>query len=275
MNINLTIEKYNKIYEIFDLLRKAAYISDIEVSSLFEPDGDNSNKSIFRRMCSSLQNSGHMGNSIKFNDENYELIREKTNDFNAAEFCRKYDRWENFYRDLTDNGKLDNGKKEKKIKAKVKRDIETNWEKYAKGLFEGANFLIDGGFEKIKKLTLMSKQITKVSDENINSIMEISQKIHGLGFALTCDWLKECGCLWLVKPDVHMKEVYRHLTHSSKKSISDSVVIKDMFDYSLLIKRFDAEMTAYKLDKIIWLICTGNFYKYDIKIGRELIIKKI
>ena len=270
MNSNLTIEKYNKIYEIFNSLRKAAYISDEEVLGLFEPECNDSDESIFFGLCSSLQNSGQMNNSIKFNDNkdgtNYDRIKKITFDFDVNEFCQKYNKWEEVYNDLTNHGKFDNGTHKK----------ETNWQKYAKGIFTGAKFLNNGGFKIVKDLIFLSNTISTVDDEIIHKINDVAKNIHGLGFALTCDWLKECGCLWLVKPDVHIKEVYRHLAGLPKDEIiPDNLVIKDMFDYSLLIKSVDHTMTAYKLDKIIWLICTGNFYKYDIKIGRELIIKKV
>jgi hypothetical protein len=97
-----------------------------------------------------------------------------------------------------------------------------------------------------------------------------------MGIALTCDWLKECGCTWLVKPDTHIIEVYKHLTGiKDNKNIEEKVIV-DMFDYALLIReKLDQSMTAYKLDKMMWLICTGDFYQKDIKIGRDLIIKKV
>jgi hypothetical protein len=270
MNQNLTIDKYNHMYEIFDLLRKAANINDEEIPAFFEPEGNDSDESIFLRLCSSLQNSGQMNNSIKFNNNedrtNYELIKKITSNFNAIKFSKKYDNWEKLYNDLTDNGMLDKGTRKK----------ETNWQKYSKGLISGASYLVHGGFKKVRDLISLSNRISSVSDEIINKIIDISKNIHGLGFALTCDWLKECGCLWLVKPDVHIKEVYRHLAMLSKEeNISDTIVIKDMFEYSQVIKSIDSSMTAYKLDKIIWLICTGNFYKCDIKIGRELITKNV
>jgi hypothetical protein len=34
-------------------------------------------------------------------------------------------------------------------------------------------------------------------------------------------------------------------------------------------KDIDIEVTPYKIDKIIWLICSGRFYLDDINIGRH------
>ena len=37
----------------------------------------------------------------------------------------------------------------------------------------------------------------------------------------------------------------------------------------------DPNATAYKLDKIIWLLCTGEFYLDGKRIGRAAIYRKI
>lgn len=34
-------------------------------------------------------------------------------------------------------------------------------------------------------------------------------------------------------------------------------------------KVIDPEVTPYKIDKLIWLICSGRFYHDDISIGRH------
>ena len=267
MNTKLTIEKFNKLYNILDSLRLAASISKEELNAFFIPWGNGSTEAIFERLCGSLQNSGQMVNTIKFYGENENLIRKITFDYDLAKLRTKYSSWEEIYDDLTNNGKLDKGTHSK----------ETNWEKYAKGLYTGAYFLIEeNGLDQIKKLIAMSNTMTEINDEIIMQVKYISSKIHGLGFALTCDWLKECGCTWLTKPDVHIIEVYKHLVGlDSDSKVSNIDIIKDFFDYSQLIKSIDTTMTAYKLDKMIWLICTGNFYLYDKKLGRDLILKNV
>ena len=267
MNSNLTLEKFNKLHDILDSLRNAAAISKEELNAFYTPWGNGSNESIFERLCGSLQNSGQMVNTIKFYGENENLVKEITFDYDLIKFRNAYSSWEEIYVKLTNNGKLDKGTHSK----------ETNWEKYAKGLYTGAYFLMEeNGLNQIKKLISLSDTMTEINDETILQVKSISSKIHGLGFALTCDWLKECGCTWLTKPDVHIIEVYKHLVGlDSNSKVSNLEIIKDFFDYAQLIKSMDPKMTAYKLDKMIWLICTGNFYLYDKKLGRDLIIKNV
>ena len=279
MNNELTIEKYLTIKEIFDDLRIIAGIPD-NCNKLFEPEGACSNESIVERLCSSLQNSGQMRNSIMFNEknkENRDKIKEAVCDYDSAIFIKRYANWESLYDSFIKNGLKDNGKN-RQVKKEYSNNIPlTNWEKYAKGLFEGINFLANNnGFEIVKGLIDLTSTINKITDIEINKIKTISNYIPGFGLALTCDWLKECGCTWLVKPDIHIIEVYKHLINSENDKIKNEDLIIDMFDYSILIQHeVDKSMTAYKLDKMIWLICTGDFYQYNIKIGRDLIIKRV
>lgn len=92
---------------------------------------------------------------------------------------------------------------------------------------------------------------------------------------MTCDWLKECGCVWLAKPDVHINGVVDRL--QPVNVVKDKDVLWQMYSWSEAIKQaeVDLAMTAYKLDKIIWLLCTGDFYLDNKRTGREAIYKKI
>ena len=57
--------------------------------------------------------------------------------------------------------------------------------------------------------------------------------------------------------------------------MSDEAVIKFMFNFSNIVKDKYPDVTPYKLDKIIWLICTGNFYLEKDKIGRDTILRRL
>jgi hypothetical protein len=131
---------------------------------------------------------------------------------------------------------------------------------------------IDGAFFfRIKDLV----SVSALTDRELKDIYSISNQIHGLGFALTCDWLKECGCTWLAKPDVHINGVVKYLKADEK--LKDEDVLKLMFSWAETVKLSgeDKDATAYKIDKIIWLLCTGEFYLDDRRVGREAMYRKI
>lgn len=76
-------------------------------------------------------------------------------------------------------------------------------------------------------------------------------------FALACDFLKEIGYTNLVKPDIHMIEITKALTGKTEDGDCDDAVCFD-----ILVKTAKKEgVQPYKLDKVLWLICSGKFYK--------------
>lgn len=66
-----------------------------------------------------------------------------------------------------------------------------------------------------------------------------------------------------------------HLKEADK--IKDKGVLREMFSWAETVKNsgIDSSATAYKLDKIIWLLCTGEFYLDGKRTGREAIYHKI
>lgn len=264
----MKIELYKELYSNLVSLALVAGIDEVRLQKYFVPEGDVTSKCILFRLCSSLQNSGMMSNSIKFNDKdvtNRNIIKKVLLDFNTMEAAAKYlpEGCESIYKAMIEAGIKDNGIKEKR---------KSNWEKYCRGLYDGLKFLVTDNGEKIINELVKASCLT---ENELKKISEISNQIHGLGFALTCDWLKECGCTWLAKPDVHINEVIKYMKQNDK--LKDEEIIMMMFSWAKTIEsnNVDKNATAYKIDKIIWLLCTGEFYLDNIRIGREAIYRKI
>ena len=70
----LTTKELSKLYDTLynDLvsLASVAGVTENDLQKYFVPDGDATSENILIHLCSSLQNSGMMHNSIKFNDKN-------------------------------------------------------------------------------------------------------------------------------------------------------------------------------------------------------------
>ena len=263
------IQIYEMLLELITKKARSMHISENELNEYYIPEGIVLKQYYLERLASSLQNSGMMHNSIRFNEseERYEHIKNILCNFDCNETLSKYDTWQKLYDALTQKGALDNGIQ------KDKEEKRTNWGKYAKGIYCGMEFLAnENGKEKID--TLCKEPVnTEELNQKIKELKDIERRIHGLGFALTCDWLKECGCIWLAKPDVHIKIVCSAIDGKSEtEMMSDVDIIKFMFNLSNSIKEKYPDVTAYKLDKIIWLICTSNFYLQKDKIGRDTIL---
>ena len=101
----------------------------------------------------------------------------------------------------------------------------------------------------------------------------IQSQIRGIGFALACDLLKELGYENYPKPDVHLMDVFSEIGLCEKNQMSVFLAVRQMAE---ACKQVDKLMTAYKVDKTFWLICSGLFYNEEpvVRIGshkKELI----
>lgn len=258
-------ELYNELVTMVEKLAEIAGVNKHQLQCYYFPEGTkqlNGENGFLNRLAISLQNSGMMRNSIKYDDiNNRSVIKNVLCNYNALKANNRYKSWKDIYYSMLASGIKDKGLKKKK---------ESNWEKYCRGLYDGLRFLTKRNGEKtINKL--IDTDNTIYLNDNIDMIKTIAKEIHGLGFALTCDWLKECGCMWLAKPDVHIKTVVNYMDNGNLNvQISDSDVIKRVYQWAEVIDRKD--VTPYKIDKIIWLLCTGNFYLNNKTIGRNAVI---
>ena len=95
----------------------------------------------------------------------------------------------------------------------------------------------------------------------------ISFEVYGLSVALACDFIKELPekGFDLPKPDTHILEVLFALGYLEKKDgdIAKYQAIKQFRELVAELKKVDSKMTSYKLDKMLWLICSETFYNHD------------
>ena len=146
----------------------------------------------------------------------------------------------------------------KKIAEKITKQLgvkcSNSWIRYCKGIVSVASFLSAfGSFEKFKETC---EYYDKDNISRIAFASYLEKKIDNMGFAIACNWLKELGYKNYSKPDTHTKDICYalKLVDSNKKDI-------DCFEkMSELAKECGVE--AYKLDKVWWLICSGNFYRF-------------
>lgn len=287
-------EFYKKLTELLYEKARVAHVTDLK--KYYQPESLVKKQNHYFRLASSLQNGTSSGidRSIKFNGENQQVISGVLCDCDFEQVLTKFSKWEELYQEfghlITDSGaESRQNRAEKAIEKGKYEDAEriknrkTNWQKYSKGLFCGANFLKS----EIGK-EILDRMISYNYSEDIDfkcvktDLKTISKEITGLGTALSCDWLKECGCIWLVKPDVHIKKIYHALMKAEGKKEIDYSKIKDIdvieyyYKWAKELQNKGEDVTAYQLDKMIWLICTGEFYlDKNESIGRETIISEI
>lgn len=245
MNSKLTYKKYKQIKKLFYKVAKLANVSKKEIEEILNPLKPNNSNFIFENLCRSLQNSGRLSNVINFK-ENYNDIKNDFFDFDINKVIGAYCKGNT--NDITC----------------ILSNHNTNpdsWNNYYNNAINGAKYLNNSN-NLIKIKELIQNKANDI-DYVIKEIEDIATNISGLGIALTCDWLKECGATYLVKPDTHIINVYYHLIgETMPDTVNDfmkKTIIKDMYLRTQDIKKKDKSITSYKLDKMIWLISTGNF----------------
>lgn len=142
----------------------------------------------------------------------------------------------------------------------------TLWVRYCKTILSSANFLSQ--FSDHNQFYEFVDQY--YNDERIRPFlpMLLSYEVDGIGFALSCDFLKELGYVQYGKPDTHIKDIFIELgllkgasKQSSKADYLSLRIIDEIADIN--------GVTSYAVDKILWLVCSGNYYLDDIEIGNQ------
>jgi hypothetical protein len=147
-----------------------------------------------------------------------------------------------------------------KPKGQVRRTSRSIWPNYCETILHGARFLaqFDSADEFHKWVDFFYK------DDRARPALPLllAHQIHGLGFATACDFLKEIGYVKFAKPDVHIRDIFTNLDLCSP----------DASDYELVnavVELADSiGVTPFNVDKVFWLIGSGNFYN-DQQIGKR------
>ena len=193
----------------------------------------------YLRLLKSLVNRQGMANSIG----EIERLRGILCDFSPEKVADTYGAdWKLLFRAI---------KKGAKPPSRMLIDIPQNfWVVFSKGALDGATFL--SGFASAK---VLATEITHFADSASFSAglpKVLALEIHGYGFPLACDFLKECGWTQYAKADVHTKKILEHVELSDGSDY-------DTFKAIQAIARHVKE-TPYAVDKHIWLIGSGDLY---------------
>lgn len=126
-----------------------------------------------------------------------------------------------------------------------------SWLKFSKSIVSSAKFLAK--FDTVEEF----KGFLDCFNYNEHTMealpLLLSQEIFGIQFALACNWLKELGLTYYPKPDIHMVKVFSALGICEENQIE---CYKAMI---ALAKK--CNVNTYQLDKVVWLICSGNYYR--------------
>lgn len=200
------------------------------------------NQVMWQFSCS-LQNRQHASNVIKIR-ENEKVLRKILFNFDPHTIYRKYQSSDEVYAKFLTDLKIN--------------PLSKTWKDYAKYLCSAANFL-----NKFKDVNDFKEFLNKFSYNTYTKTalpMLLDKEIEGFGFALACDCLKELGFKEYPKPDVHIIAILEELGFLDKQTKSSE---KPYQTYKIIIEMAEQaeNCSAYCLDKLLWLNCTGKFYE--------------
>ena len=221
-----------------DILTKEeidAFINEVDVPNI------SSMNDIYRMLIIVLQDYQSMPNVINFKLRQKEISRILHNFDVHVVSAMSY---EEIYLSFKENFKLN-----------ILNENRNSWLKFSKGVYDSAVFL--SKFNNIDEFNNFIKTFQLNVHTKLALPLLLSTEIYGLGFALACNWLKELGYRDYPKPDVHMIDVFQSI------GLCDN---NQMSCYKAMVKvAEDCKIDAYSLDKVIWLICSGNYYRYNKK----------
>ncbi|MES2805673.1 MAG: hypothetical protein V4652_08925 [Bacteroidota bacterium] len=251
-----------ELYEFaYNFLLEKDGVTESLIKKHFEPEynkPDNLNV-IFQRLCETAQNKqmstkviggsiGGIGNLCK--------VLYKFDPKQVSENFKK-----------TDSEKLLNTIiSELKPNGQIRRTSRSIWPLFCQSVIDSAHFLSE--FENAESFYNWAEFFANDEKSKPALPMLISIEISGIGFPLACDFLKEIGFLNFGKPDVHLKEIFKEL---SLIDPNEKSTIKQDYQTLKLIDKIaiDNNITAFEVDKIFWLIGSGNFYLTNFNIGRN------
>lgn len=153
-----------------------------------------------------------------------------------------------------------------KPSGKIRKESTSIWPKFCKTILSAATFFnqFKSGDEFYEWAN--SLYCNKRSQSALPLI--IAAEIEGIGYPLACDFLKELGFVDYGKPDVHVKKIFSGIGLCPQNPTPYQVqnVISQM--------AAAANVTAYNVDKLFWLIGSGKFYKHK-NIGKNGQIPKM
>ncbi len=278
-NLNNIAESHNvkdikAYYELTDFNTKT------KLGRCIDKLGRNSVESVFAQMAFHAQNATLISNIVNF-ESNIDFLKRALCDFKPEKFLTEYEgKVKSVVEALRYAANNPEGLKwnDKKNKTARKDSLITG---YAQALIECARYLF--GCRDREAVLNKLKSNYKDDTDYENLIKAFHEQIpHRYSIALTCDFLKEFDeeFSFLCKPDVHIKDTLCVLLNKEENyyrtAKREFECIGEMQELVKLINAGEAKkITVYRLDRMIWLICSEKFFLDGVRSAKNEYLDKI
>jgi thermostable 8-oxoguanine DNA glycosylase len=133
----------------------------------------------------------------------------------------------------------------------TKNKNNNTWHKWANSIIDSAKFI--SRFNSINEFASLVKSFDYCILSRAALAYLLAGNIKNIGFTLACDALKELGFSNYCKPDTHIIKICSELKLCKNTEL-------DVFETVTKIAE-DNNVSPYRVDKIFWLISSGNYYK--------------
>ncbi len=223
---------------------------EIVDSYLFFEGGSESSQSldkVYLRLLESAQNANMKAGVVGGSIGGVEKLAAVLFDFDVNKVVGYY---ENDHDKLLNDvvGKLN-------PRGKIRITPQSIWPKYCKTALSSAAFLTQ--YNDGSDFFAWANHFYKDKRSMAALPLLLSSEIYGIGYPLACDFLKELGFVNYGKPDVHLIDIFEGIG-LCEKGLSLYEIQKT------IIRIAEAKnVTPYNVDKLFWLIGSGNFYNHS------------
>lgn len=204
-------------------------------------------KKLFKAFLVHAQNRQGMPNSIG----DIENLSSVLCEFDHLRVSKKYNDWADLFDAIVESDYKPPGRM-------VRGNNKSHWVIYCKAIISIAEFL--SAYETLDEFQTFVDGFLTNEQSKLALPLLLSEEIFGFGFALACDFLKENVSPQFIKPDTHINDIAQGL--GITKATGNYKIFKDVESYCARIGEL-----PYAVDKIFWLVGSGNFYLTGIKIN--------
>lgn len=204
-------------------------------------------KKLFKSLLGHAQNRQGMPNSIG----DIEHLSSVLYGFDHMEVNKNYSDWVSLFDAIIASGYRPPGRM-------VKENNKSHWVIYCKAIISIAEFL--SAYKSLDEFQTFVDGFLTNEQSKLALPLLLSEEIFGFGFALACDFLKENVSPQFIKPDTHINDIAQGLGITN--ATNDYKIFKDVESYCSRIG-----VLPYAVDKVFWLVGSGNFYLSGVKIA--------
>ncbi len=231
------------------------------IDCFFKQDGQGKKKpdslsGIYLTLLKSAENAQGKSNIIgkSLGEGGVERLGAVLNNFDPRYVKETFTRWKKLFNTI---------KTQLKPSGKLREGSKSTWPNYCRTIIDSANFL--SGFKSAEEFYRFFGPFANHRNPRVHLAVPIliDDAIKGIGYALACDFLMALGYKNYGKPDVHIKNILSELGVCNSDDQD--------YDFSLALYRIakKARVSPRKVDRVLWLIGSGDFRECTDSIGKN------